>query len=71
MKWVAVAAADHGAGAAFKVRAAYDANIVGGDATALNVVAAGAATGTELGSGAWHDTGSRRSRLTASPSTAR
>ena len=48
-------AADHGAGAAFKVRAAYDANIVGGDATGLTVVASGAATGTELGSGTWND----------------
>lgn len=67
MKWVAVAAAalafaapasaaDHGAGAAFNVRAAYDATIVGADATGLSVVAAGSATGTELGSGAWNDT---------------
>jgi hypothetical protein len=67
MKWVALAiaaltiaapaaAADQGSGATFKVGAAYDANIVGADATGLSVVAAGSATGTEVGSGSWNDT---------------
>ena len=51
------AAADHGAGAAFKVRAAYDA-VATPDAACggLRVVASGSAQGTELGNGAWNDT---------------
>jgi hypothetical protein len=51
------AAADQGAGAAFKVRAAYDA-VATPDAACggLRVVAVGTATGTELGNGSWNDT---------------
>jgi hypothetical protein len=56
--WVGSAsAADGGAGAAFRVRAAYDAVATPDPACGgLRVVAAGSATGTELGAGAWHDT---------------
>lgn len=68
MRWIAAAAAalalaapataaDQGAGAAFKVRAAYDATPTPDAACGgLRVVAAGSATGTELGAGAWNDT---------------
>lgn len=50
------AAADRGVGAAFKVHAAYDA-VATPDAVCggLRVVAAGSASGTELGNGQWHD----------------
>jgi hypothetical protein len=49
-------AADHGTGAAFKVRAAYDA-IATPDAACggLRVAASGSAQGTELGNGSWND----------------
>lgn len=51
------AAADQGAGAAFQVRASYDA-VATPDAGCggLRVVASGSATGTELGAGTWNDT---------------
>lgn len=49
--------ADQGAGAAFHIRAAYDA-VATPDSTCggLRVVASGSATGTELGAGRWNDT---------------
>lgn len=50
------AAADHGSGAAFVVRASYDA-VATPDAACggLRVVASGSALGTEIGRGEWND----------------
>lgn len=68
MKWFALAvlvalavalpamAADHGAGAAFKVRASYQAPL--GDAGScqlFHIVGTGSAIGTDIGAGAWND----------------
>lgn len=49
----AVPAADHGAGARFRVTATFTATLVGVEPCGFRVIASGTATGTHVGNGTW------------------
>lgn len=48
-------AADHGAGARFRVEATFDARVVGVNGCAIDVTASGTALGTHVGTALWSD----------------